>query len=103
MARMQFKLKGNVMEVPVELKIKYLDRRRVDINHLLSSLAENDFDLAIKLGHQIKGNAATFEFPRIGPIGSDIENAAKNGDKEQIRILIQKMASEIKISSQTFH
>jgi HPt (histidine-containing phosphotransfer) domain-containing protein len=91
------------MQVPVELKIKYLERRRVDIDHLISSLEDDDFGPAIKLGHQVKGNAGTFEFPQMAPIGLEIETAAKNQDKNQILMLVQRMSSEIHSASLTFH
>lgn len=91
------------MQVPVELKRKYLERRIQDIDHLISSLEENDFAPAIKLGHQVKGNAVTFEFPQMAPLGIEIENAAKNQDKEGIKELVQKMSFEIQQARMNFH
>lgn len=91
------------MQVPVELKRKYLDRRIQDIDHLISSLEENDFAPAVKLGHQVKGNAVTFDFPQIAPLGIEIENAAKNQDKAGVIHLTQLMANEIQIARMLFH
>ncbi len=91
------------MQVPVELKRKYLERRIQDIDHLISSLEADDFGPAIKLGHQVKGNAVTFDFPQMAPLGIEIENAAKNQDKESIKSLVEKMASEIHQARLTFH
>ena len=69
----------------------------------MMSLENNDFGPAIKLGHQVKGNAVTFDFPQMAPIGIEIENAAKNQDKESIMDLIQKMATEIHQARLMFH
>jgi HPt (histidine-containing phosphotransfer) domain-containing protein len=91
------------MQVPVELKRKYLDRRIQDIDHLISSLEVNDFGPAVKLGHQVKGNAVTFDFPQIAPFGIKIETAAKKQDKEGVKHLIQLMASEIHLARLSFH
>lgn len=91
------------MQVPVELKRKYLDRRIEDIQILLSSLEDNDFAPALKLGHQVKGNAVTFDFPQIAPIGIEIEEAAKNFDKLTVQLLSQRMASEIQMARLKFH
>lgn len=91
------------MQVPVELKRKYLERKVQDIQHLISSLEENDFAPALKLGHQVKGNALTFDFPQMGPVGVQIENAAKNQDKESLRTLIDQMAHMIAEARVTFH
>lgn len=83
------------MQVPVELKIKYLKRRIQDIENLKYSLEQDDYSLAMKLGHQVKGNAVTFEFPQMAFIGVEIESAAKRRDKERVKILVQKMEKAI--------
>lgn len=91
------------MQVPVELKVKYLERKVQDMKILISSLDKNDFAPALKLGHQVKGNAETFDFPEMAPIGVKIENAAKKQDKECLRGLIEQMAQFINEARLTFH
>lgn len=91
------------MEVPVELKRKYLERRVQDIQHLISSLDRNDFAPAAKLGHQVKGNAVTFDFPQMAPIGIQIEQAAKTRNKEELKLLIKLMDTEIQLARLSFH
>lgn len=81
------------MQVPVELKIRYLSRRFQDIERLRVSLEQDDYSLAQKLGHQVKGNAVTFDVPQIAGIGLEMEKAALKKDKEKVKILIQKMES----------
>lgn len=83
------------MQVPVELKIKYLSRRLQDIERLRLSLEQEDYSFAQKVGHQIKGNAVTFDVPQIAFIGLEMEKAAQKKDKEKVKILIQKMESLI--------
>jgi HPt (histidine-containing phosphotransfer) domain-containing protein len=91
------------MQVPIELKKKYLERRIEDIQILISSLENNDFEPALKLGHQVKGNALTFDFPQIAPIGQQIELAAKNQNKEELKALALLMASEIDRARKLYH
>lgn len=91
------------MEVPVELKRKYLERRVQDIEHLMSSLDKNDFAPAAKLGHQVKGNAVTFDFPQMEPIGKDIERAARERNKSELKNLVEKMDAVIQQARLTFH
>lgn len=91
------------MQIPVELKRKYLERKIQDIDHLISSLEKNDFAPAVRLGHQVKGNAATFDFPQIAPLGIQIENAAKKHDVDGIKTLIQMMVAEIQLARLKFH
>lgn len=83
------------MQVPVELKIKYLSRRIQDIEKLKRSLEEEDYSLAQKIGHQVKGNAVTFDVPQIAFIGLELEKAAERQDKEKVKQLMSKMESVI--------
>lgn len=83
------------MKLPIELKKKYLDRRREDIKLLRHTLDQGDFSHALRVGHQVKGNAVTFEVPKLAPIGNEMETAAKRRDMEKLRILIQRMEVEI--------
>jgi HPt (histidine-containing phosphotransfer) domain-containing protein len=90
------------MQIPIELKIKYLDRRFQDIERLRVSLEQEDYSLAQKLGHQVKGNAVTFDFPQIAFIGVEMEKAAKRKDKEKVELLIQRMESLLKTAQTCF-
>ncbi len=83
------------MVVPVELRQRYLFRRIQDLDRLKLALENNDFLPALKLGHQVKGNAATFEFPHMAPIGQQLEFAARMQDKEALFTLILQMESAI--------
>ncbi len=79
------------MKVPTELKIKYLARRLQDIEKLWHCLDADDFSFAQRMGHQIKGNAVTFDFPQIAVLGHEIERAAQERDKDRIKLLVQKI------------
>lgn len=87
------------MKVPVELKLKYLTRRIQDIQYLKSSLDKDDYTFAMKLGHQVKGNAVTFDFPQMAFIGVEMENAAKKKDKDKVKTLMRKMEIAILAAS----
>ncbi len=90
------------MQVPVELKRKYLDRRIEDLQKLRSTVSEGDYSWAVRLGHQVKGNAVTFDFPQMAHIGVAIETAGKNEDKDSIINLIEEMESVIFLAKQKF-
>jgi hypothetical protein len=92
----------SIMQVPPELKIKYLSRRKQDIERLRASLEQGDYSFAMKLGHQVKGNAVTFDVPQIAYIGVEMEKAALKQDKEKVKILIQKMESALNSVQPTF-
>lgn len=90
------------MHVPLELKLKYLNRRIQDIQNLRALLEQDDFTFAIKLGHQLKGNAVTFDFPHLAIIGIEIENAGKNSDKDRVKVLVHQMEDAIYESLESF-
>ena len=85
-----------MLNIPVELKVKYLRRRIGDIKKLRASLESEDFSLAVKLGHQVRGNAETFDVPEMAVLAKQIEDAGHNKDKALLLHLITKMESMIK-------
>jgi hypothetical protein len=79
------------MQVPQDIKIRYLSRRREDITKLYRALERDDYSYPLLVGHQVKGNALTFDLPQMASLGVEMERAAEKRDKELIRHLIQKM------------
>ena len=90
------------MVVPAELKQRYLSRRIQDIARLREALLQDDFSPALKLGHQVKGNAVTFEFPHMASLGVELEHAAKKQDKKTLMALVEKMESAISSAQNIF-
>jgi HPt (histidine-containing phosphotransfer) domain-containing protein len=91
------------MQVPEELKRKYLERRVHDIEQLIDALEKGDFAPAIRLGHQVKGNALTFDFPQMAGLGMEIENAARDKDKEALLRLLEAMNTEVHAAQRIYH
>lgn len=91
------------MVVPVELKRKYLSRRTQDLIQLKESLKQNDYSFALKLGHQVKGNAKTFELQEMAPLGMELELAARRKDKETLFFVVQKLETAISVAQSVFH
>lgn len=83
------------MRLPKELKFRYLSRRLEEVHLLQSSLNEGDFTIAERVGHQLKGNAVTFEIPQIAYIGHEMERAAQKRDSEKLKGLIKKLQSSL--------
>jgi hypothetical protein len=90
------------LQVPLELKIKYLNRRILDLEGLKTSLNNGDYSLALKLGHQVKGNALTFDFPQMAPLGIEIEKAAHRMDRDMVMLLANKMETAIRLAQSSF-
>lgn len=66
------------MEVPTEMRTKYVERRKQDLEVCLTSLERLDFSEIAKVGHQLKGNGSTFGYPELSSIGKKMEIAAHN-------------------------
>lgn len=83
------------MLVPVEARLKYLERRKQDIIASKEALSKGDFDFLDRLGHQIKGNAVTFGFDELTNIAIAIEQAAKAKNTDQLTDLVQQFEAAI--------
>ncbi|MDD4973004.1 MAG: Hpt domain-containing protein [Bacteriovorax sp.] len=86
------------MHILVEHKKKYLDRRKSEIEELKQSLNNNDFDIAINIGHRLKGNGETFGYPVISALGISLEQAGIVKDKEKLREVIEQLAKNVEQS-----
>jgi HPt (histidine-containing phosphotransfer) domain-containing protein len=83
------------MEILNEHKLKYLNRRMVEIKELKESLMNDDYEIAITIGHRLKGNGETFGYPRISSIGITLEQAALARNKEMLRTTIDELAQNV--------
>jgi HPt (histidine-containing phosphotransfer) domain-containing protein len=79
------------MVILVEHKKRYLGRRKVEIEELLNALDSNSFDMAIMIGHRLKGSGETFGYPVISELGTLLEAAAHAHDRERVDEIIEKL------------
>ena len=79
----------NSFLIPQELRERYLDRRLKDVENCDLKLLNLDWAYFERLGHQLKGNAASFGFKELGCIANDIESSAKNKDLVQLEIYVK--------------
>ena len=71
-----------------QLKGRYLDRRRSDVQTLARALAEGDFEAIQISGHNMFGSGAAYGFGEITAIGERLERAAEARQADVIRKLI---------------
>jgi len=69
------------MNVPPEARKKYIERRQRDAAELAEALAKGDLEPFVRIGHQLKGNAATFGYESLAVVGARMEELAQQGDK----------------------
>lgn len=77
------------VKVPRESRLRYLERRRQEVLQLTA--VARDWDFVKKVGHQIKGNAVTFEFPSLTEVGLELEQAALERNEEKVHELCKKL------------
>jgi HPt (histidine-containing phosphotransfer) domain-containing protein len=66
--------------IPEEIREKYLLRRKNDIEALKLSQTKKSMDDFKRIGHQLKGNAASFGYFELEKIAISMEGAAVRGD-----------------------
>ena len=85
-------------------KLVYLTRRQTEVAQLKQSLVEDSFELALMIGHRLKGHGETFGFPHISDIGVQMELAAKEKDmpklRETVKSLDESIEENIKLMNQ---
>jgi HPt (histidine-containing phosphotransfer) domain-containing protein len=74
------------------MKQRYLERRKADFALLVDAISRNDFETLMRVGHQIKGNAATFGFSDLEDLAKDLENCGRTSDISEAQRLIDKMS-----------
>ena len=83
------------IQVPVEARQKYLERRKQDVIASKEALSKQDYFFLERLGHQIKGNAITFGFDELTTVAVAIEQAAKAKNISQLQELVIKFESAV--------
>jgi HPt (histidine-containing phosphotransfer) domain-containing protein len=66
--------------IPEEIRTKYLVRRQKDIETLRASINSRQLDDFKRIGHQLKGNAASFGYSELEKIAIAMETAAEKND-----------------------
>jgi HPt (histidine-containing phosphotransfer) domain-containing protein len=65
----------------------FLERKRSDVRAILSCLSgkQIDFETVLRIGHNLKGEGASYGLPPVSLYGAEIETAARRHDAEAIR------------------
>jgi HPt (histidine-containing phosphotransfer) domain-containing protein len=85
------------IDIPDEMKAKYIERRKQDYLTCVDALEKNDFETFLRIGHQLKGNAASFGYDVLGVIAVELEKAAMIQDLVQIKNQLEKFKEFLKI------
>lgn len=67
-------------EIPDDLRRNYVKRRMGDLTDVDRALKIRDFEELKRVGHKIRGNAASFSFPELEKMAIELEAAASSRD-----------------------
>ena len=59
---------------------RYMEIRRTELEELLLSIATEDRDTVLILGHRLKGSGTSYGMEGLTKLGESIEEAARAGD-----------------------
>lgn len=76
--------------IPKEAKMKYVERRKKDVESLRQALTQKDFSEFKKIGHQIKGNSSTFGFMDLEIIAKALELVGMSEDFAQATSVVDQ-------------
>ncbi len=68
-----------------DMRKRYLDRRSKDVKDCSAKLLDPDWDYFERLGHQLKGNAASYGYVDLGSIAFEIEQSALNKNFSKLK------------------
>lgn len=71
------------MMIPEEARQKYIERRKKDIESLRDALTGNSFEEFKRIGHQLKGNAASFGYSDLEKVAIQLEAAGMKQDRHE--------------------
>jgi HPt (histidine-containing phosphotransfer) domain-containing protein len=69
------------IEIPDEIRTRYIERRKKDIESLRTALLDRKLEEFKRIGHQLKGNAASFGYSDLEKLAIQMEIA---GDKQDL-------------------
>ena len=78
----------NSIDIPKEALLKYIERRKTDLENCKKALAAEDYTALARIGHQIKGNASTFGYDELNVIAIDLEDMALKKDGAGLNAVI---------------
>jgi HPt (histidine-containing phosphotransfer) domain-containing protein len=86
------------LEIPADARQRYIERRKTDLETLRTALRTRNFDEFKRIGHQLKGNAATFGYKDLEQVAIQLElagnSASVNESAHQVE-LFEKWLNEV--------
>jgi len=86
-------IKVTIAEDVADVVPAYVAKRRAEIPVLRQALLDGNFELIRALAHKMKGTGAGYGFSALTDSGAAIEEAARRGEIEEIRVLVDRLGA----------
>jgi HPt (histidine-containing phosphotransfer) domain-containing protein len=70
---------------------KFLAHCRQNVGEIRGAIEANNLEIARRIGHSLMGAGSSYGFDEIGSIGQEVERAARAGDVDALRGLIERL------------
>ncbi len=90
------------MNLPIEMYQAYIERRKLDRDHLLQAVDAGSTDVFKRIGHQIRGNAGSFGFDDLAHLGDRMENVENNNLVSEGREIIDVLNAWVETKEKEF-
>lgn len=77
--------------IDLESLQRYKSRRHADLVRCRECLKKRDYETIQNIGHNLKGNGASFGFPELSQLGEKMECSAKELNESQIALLVDRL------------
>ncbi len=77
-----------VMQIPEEMRKRYLERRKRDIEELTVALEARNFEFFKSVGHQLRGNAITFGYEELSVLGERLEQVSAEANTQAAELCL---------------
>ncbi len=81
------------INIPEDARARYLERRKVDLEMLRADVRNLSFDAFKRIGHQLRGNAASFGYPELEAVGIRMEDAGDRQDQKSASTCLEHFAA----------
>jgi HPt (histidine-containing phosphotransfer) domain-containing protein len=86
-----------MLDIMVELRATYVKSLANKAEHLAQALSSRDFETIKRLGHQLKGSGATYGFPELSVLGSQLEAAGDDRQSSVIESLLVEFKQRVTV------
>jgi len=79
-----------------EMQEMYINHTFKELNNIVENFESTSFDSLRIFGHNIKGSGGMYGYNEVTNLGAEIETAAKNEERESIRLHLDSLGKFLK-------